>query len=65
MAATFDRKNARQKLYTGRTKMANDRGGHPVLEPELLALWPQYLSNEIAAARPAIFLPDVENMLQQ
>ena len=65
------RNELRIKLYTGRTKVANGRGGAPIPEscaderkPGLVEMWPKYLTSELAASNPTLSLPDVAAMLE-
>ena len=75
MVATEERNirnELRMKLYTGRTRVVNGRGGAPIPEscadekkPGLIEMWPKYLASERTASKLTLWLPDVAAMLEQ
>jgi len=55
----------RRKLYTGRARAANDRGGNEIPAAELAQLWSCFLDEELKLARSKLCLADVQDMLER
>ena len=58
----------RRKLYTGRARAANGRGGNKIPEADLVPLWWDFLDKETtptASNRPKLCLADVQDLLEK
>ena len=60
-----DHTEMRRKLYTGRARAANDRGGNEIPAAELAQLWSCFLDEELKLARSKLCLADVQDMLER